>query len=155
MTQPWISEKLLFIFIEIWRKFHLQPGTSSPVQIAETPTNKVMEARFLLKTFIFSDAQLETRNENTNNSCTLDNSKVKATVFEKIVVGKKVIQAFIKLHFQFPIDLVTVFDAILTSRQNVWEITVYENLMWNNFRKTAVLKKNINCGLKLQSKGLY
>ena len=32
------------------------------------------------------------------------------------------------------IDLVAVFDAILTS-------SLYENLMSNNFRKTAVLKK--------------
>ena len=31
---------------------------------------------------------------------------------------------------------------------------LYENLMSNNFRKTAVLTKNINCKLKLQSKGL-
>ena len=32
---------------------------------------------------------------------------------------------------------------------------IRENLMSNNFRKTAFLKKNINCKLKLQSKGLY
>ena len=31
---------------------------------------------------------------------------------------------------------------------------LYENLTSNNFRKTAVLKKSINCKLKLQSKGL-
>ena len=37
------------------------------------------------------------------------------------------------------IDLVTVFDAILTSRQTCEKL--YENLMSNNFRKTAVLKK--------------
>ena len=36
------------------------------------------------------------------------------------------------------IDLVTVFDAILTSRQLQ---CLYENLMSNNFHKTAVLKK--------------
>ena len=40
------------------------------------------------------------------------------------------------------IDLVTVFDAILTSRQTREKLQcLYENLMWNNFRKTAVLKK--------------
>ena len=40
------------------------------------------------------------------------------------------------------IDLVTVFDAILTSRQTREKLQcLYENLMSNNFRKTAVLKK--------------
>ena len=40
------------------------------------------------------------------------------------------------------IDLVTVFDVILTSRQTRKKLQcLYENLMWNNFRKTAVLKK--------------
>ena len=40
------------------------------------------------------------------------------------------------------IDLVTVFDAILTSRQT-WEKLqcLYENLMSNNFRRMAVLNK--------------
>ena len=43
------------------------------------------------------------------------------------------------------IDLVTVFDAILTSRQTREKLQcLYENLMSHNFRKTAVLKKNIN-----------
>ena len=40
------------------------------------------------------------------------------------------------------IDLVTVFDAILTSRQTCEKLQcLYENLMSTNFRKTAVLKK--------------
>ena len=53
------------------------------------------------------------------------------------------------------IDLVTVFDAILTSRQTREKLQCLdENLVSNNFRKTAVLKKNINCKIKLQSKGL-
>ena len=40
------------------------------------------------------------------------------------------------------IDLVTVFDAILTSRQTREKLQcLYENLMSNNFRKMAVLKK--------------
>ena len=43
---------------------------------------------------------------------------------------------------QFRIDLVTVFDAILTSRQTREKLQcLYENLMPNNFRRTAVLKK--------------
>ena len=55
----------------------------------------------------------------------------------------------------FKIDLVTVFDAILTSRQTREKLKCfYENVMSNNFRKKAVLKKKINCKLKLQSKGL-
>ena len=42
----------------------------------------------------------------------------------------------------FQIDLVTVFDAILTSRQTREKLQcLYENLMSNNFRRTAVLKK--------------
>ena len=40
------------------------------------------------------------------------------------------------------IDLVTVFDANLTSRQTREKLQcLYENLMLNNFRKTTVLKK--------------
>ena len=39
-------------------------------------------------------------------------------------------------------DLVTVFDAVLTSRQMGEKLyCLYEHLMSNNFRKTAVLKK--------------
>ena len=41
-----------------------------------------------------------------------------------------------------PYRLVTVFDAILTSRQRREKLQrLYENLMSNNFRRTAVLKK--------------
>ena len=40
------------------------------------------------------------------------------------------------------IDPVTVFDAILTSRDTCEKLQcLYENLKSNNFRKTAVLKK--------------
>ena len=40
------------------------------------------------------------------------------------------------------IDLVTVFHATLTSRQTCEKLLcLNENLMSNNFRKTAVLKK--------------
>ena len=42
---------------------------------------------------------------------------------------------------KYTIDLVTVFDPILTSRQTREKLQcLYENVMWNNFRKTAVLK---------------
>ena len=52
----------------------------------------------------------------------------------------------------FGIDLVTVFDAILTSRQMREKLQcLFENLMSNNFRKTTVLKKNMNCKLKRHS----
>ena len=48
----------------------------------------------------------------------------------------------IAINFSVPIDLVTVFDAILTSRQTREKLhCLYENLMSDNFRKTAVLKK--------------
>ena len=51
------------------------------------------------------------------------------------------------------IDLVTVFDAILTSRQTCEKLQcLNENLMSNNFRKTAVLKKK-NGGAKVQVTG--
>ena len=54
------------------------------------------------------------------------------------------------------IDLVTVLEAILTSRQPREKLLcLYENLMSNNFRKTAVLKKKMNCKLKLYSRGFY
>ena len=40
------------------------------------------------------------------------------------------------------IDLVSVFDAILTSRQTCEKLQcLFENLMSNNFRKTIFLKK--------------
>ena len=46
------------------------------------------------------------------------------------------------LQRKLSIDLVTVFDAILTSRQKREKLQcLYENLMSNNFRRTAVLKK--------------
>ena len=42
-----------------------------------------------------------------------------------------------------PIALVTVFDAILTSRQTREKLQcLYENLMSNNFRRAAILKKH-------------
>ena len=43
------------------------------------------------------------------------------------------------------LDLVTVLEAILTSRQPREKLQcLYENLMWNNFRKAVVLKKYIS-----------
>ena len=43
-------------------------------------------------------------------------------------------------YFIAGLDLVTVFDAILTSRQTCEKLQcLYENLMSNNFRKTAIL----------------
>ena len=49
-------------------------------------------------------------------------------------------------------DLVTVFDAILMSRQTREKLQcLYENLILNNFHKMAVLKKNMICKLKLCS----
>jgi len=56
------------------------------------------------------------------------------------------------------IELVTVFDAILSSRQTCEKLQCfYENLMSNNFRnyKTAVQKKNMNFKLKLHPQGFY
>ena len=54
------------------------------------------------------------------------------------------------------IDLVMVFDAILTSMQTCEKLKcLYEKRMSSNFHKMAVLKKiSIYCELKLQSKGL-
>ena len=47
-----------------------------------------------------------------------------------------------KIGYWSRIDLVTVFDAILTSRQTREKLQcLYENLMSNNFRRMAVLKK--------------
>ena len=52
----------------------------------------------------------------------------------------------------------TVLEAILTSRQGSEKLQCYRirriiNNKKNNFRKTAALKKNMNCKLKLSSKG--
>ena len=54
------------------------------------------------------------------------------------------------------IDLVMVFNAILTSMQTCEKLQcLYEKQMSSNFHKKAVLKKiSIYCKLKLQSKGL-
>ena len=53
--------------------------------------------------------------------------------------GRTISSTCIILHV---IDLVTVFDAILTSRQTCEKLQcLYDNLMSNNFRKTTVLKK--------------
>ena len=50
------------------------------------------------------------------------------------------------------IDLVTVFEAILKSRRTHEKLQcLYEDLMSNNFRKTASFKKYMNCKLKLHS----
>ena len=50
------------------------------------------------------------------------------------------------------IDLVAVLEAILTSRQPHEKLQCfYENLMLNTFRKTAVLKKNMNYKLRGRS----
>ena len=50
------------------------------------------------------------------------------------------------------LDLVMVLEAIMTSTQPREKLQcLYENLMSSNFRKTAVLKKNMNCKLKLHS----
>ena len=83
-------------------------------------------------------------------------------------------QVFLRLPSQPPlrknwslrIDLVTVFDDILTSRQGRKNNNIFPsslpmrpcarlNLMSNNFRKTAILKKISICKLKLLSKGLH
>ena len=56
------------------------------------------------------------------------------------------------------IDLVIVFDAILTRGQTrACEKLqcLYENLMSNDFCKMAVLKKKVNFRPKLKNKGLY
>ena len=53
---------------------------------------------------------------------------------------------------QHVLGLITVFDAILTSRQTREKLQrLYENLMSNNFCRTAVLKKNMICKQKLHS----
>ena len=67
------------------------------------------------------------------------------------------VQSFRVLPINFAIDLVTVFDAILTSRQT--RLRNYSICMriWlsNNFRRMAVLKKKMNCKLKLHFEGFY
>ena len=60
------------------------------------------------------------------------------------------------VNFRSSIGLITVFDAIWTSRQPREKLQcLYENLRSNNFRKTALRNKTMNCKLKLQSKGFY
>ena len=71
------------------------------------------------------------------------------TLFNTVKITDKIILIIVI------VGLVTVFDAILTSRQMCEKLQcLYENLMSNNFHKTAIGKKYMNCKLKLQSKGL-
>ena len=47
---------------------------------------------------------------------------------------------------------ITILEAILTRQQPHEKLLrLYDNLMSNNFCKTAVLKKNLNCKLKPHS----
>ena len=58
------------------------------------------------------------------------------TLFNTVKITDKIILIIVI------VGLVTVFDAILTSRQMCEKLQcLYENLMSNNFHKTAVLKK--------------
>ena len=58
------------------------------------------------------------------------------TLFNTVKITDKIILIIVI------IDLVTVLDAMLTSRQMCEKLQcLYENLMSNNFYKTAVLKK--------------
>ena len=60
----------------------------------------------------------------------------------KIFLNRVVAYGISTLECIVSIDLVTVFDAILTSRQTREKLQcLYENLMSNIFRKTAALKK--------------
>ena len=73
---------------------------------------------------------------------------VRAMAFKyskSIVTCAVVIRRFCSVVTNSKIDLAMVFDAILTSRQTCEKLQcLYENLMSNNFRKTAVLKKKKN-----------
>ena len=70
---------------------------------------------------------------------------INASVRELPRALKRIKATFPQVKQSFPsseTDLVTVFDTILTSRQTRDKLQcLYENLMSNNFRKTAVLKK--------------
>ena len=75
-------------------------------------------------------------------------------VFLPSPVGREEIRASLKTPAWEArvIDLVMVFDAILTSRQTRAKLQcLYENLIWNNFRRTAGLKKNMICKLMFHS----
>ena len=58
---------------------------------------------------------------------------------------KQSVMELLQTRRPFEIDLVTVFDAILTSRQMFEKLQcLYENLMSNNFHKTAAVLKKIS-----------
>ena len=62
--------------------------------------------------------------------------------FRHLVQNQQIFKALWISYIVALIGLVTVFDAILTSRQTREKLqSLYENLMPNNFRRTAVLKK--------------
>ena len=67
--------------------------------------------------------------------CTLYPSSTGPSIFQEKYGGKEGKVCALR------IDLVTVFDAILTSRQTREKLQcLYKNLISNNCRKTAVLK---------------
>ena len=67
------------------------------------------------------------------------------TVLPDVIPNAKKKTTYLQLPFCVNpsiIDLVTVFDAILTNRETSEKLQcLYENLMSNNFRRKAVLKK--------------
>ena len=96
-------------------------------------------------------AQLFLRSAQTTNKSTTAQSKTShnkspLTATQNItafIVRNSCVSTAVAYDFiHGPVDLVTVFDAILTSRQTREKLQcLYENLMSNNFRITAFLKK--------------
>ena len=73
------------------------------------------------------------------NKCISYRLRVAATFADKISTTSVKIQLEVRSQ---NIDLVTVFDAILTSKQTREKLQcLYENLMSNNLRITVFLKK--------------
>ena len=72
----------------------------------------------------------------------LNNSIVCVSCNQMIVISQLPDRRVLHCILSCSIDLVTVFDAILTSRQTREKLQcLYENLMSNNFLRTAVLSK--------------
>ena len=62
------------------------------------------------------------------------------------IIDRKGLESSFKRSVLLVYRFVTVFDPILTSRQTCEKLQcLYENQMSDNFRKTALLRKKINC----------
>ena len=89
----------------------------------------------------YSDS-LEYFSNHNNNIYLMGDFNIDLLKYENCKYRQTLLQCMQSFSMLPTTDLVTVFDAFLTSGQTIEKLQcLYENLMSNNFRRTAVLKK--------------